>query len=49
MSDASMVYQRLLEKGFIVRVIEMPNYIRVSIGTKNENAMFLDALKLALL
>lgn len=48
-NDAGALYQQLLEQGFIVRVVEMPNYIRVSVGTKNENAMFLDALKLALL
>ncbi|SMN15706.1 Biosynthetic Aromatic amino acid aminotransferase beta @ Histidinol-phosphate aminotransferase [uncultured Candidatus Thioglobus sp.] len=44
-SDASVVYQQLLEKGFIVRPVEMENYLRVSVGTKNENEVFLNTLK----
>ncbi len=44
-SDASMIYQKLLEKGFIVRPVEMKNYLRVSVGTINENEGFLSALK----
>lgn len=47
--DAGVLYQQLLEKGFIIRAVEMPNYVRVSVGMKNENAMFLNALKLAVL
>lgn len=38
------IYQKLLEKGFIVRPVEMPGYLRVSVGTKNENEAFLSAL-----
>lgn len=49
LDDVAAVYQQLLEQGFIIRVVEMPNYARVSVGTKNENAMFLDALKLTIL
>ncbi|WXU00822.1 MAG: Histidinol-phosphate aminotransferase [Catillopecten margaritatus gill symbiont] len=44
-SDAGVIYQKLLEKGVIVRPVEMPNYIRVSVGTQNENTTLLDALK----
>ncbi|OIR23764.1 histidinol-phosphate transaminase [Bathymodiolus thermophilus thioautotrophic gill symbiont] len=43
--NASVVYQQLLESGFIVRPVEMENYLRVSVGTKNENKTFLDTLK----
>ncbi|VVH64241.1 Biosynthetic Aromatic amino acid aminotransferase beta (EC [uncultured Gammaproteobacteria bacterium] len=41
----NMVYQALLKKGFIVRPVEMEGYLRVSVGTKNENKKFLIALK----
>jgi len=41
------VYEALLRKGVIVRpvgVYEMPNHLRISIGTKEENQLFLQAL-----
>jgi histidinol-phosphate aminotransferase len=41
------IYQALLHKGVIVRPIanyEMPNHLRVSIGTEYENQKFIDAL-----
>lgn len=44
---AADVYQRLLAKGVIVRPIagyEMPDHLRVSIGTQVENQAFVDAL-----
>ncbi|MEO1917511.1 MAG: histidinol-phosphate transaminase [Candidatus Thioglobus sp.] len=44
-TDAGVIYQKLLEKGFIVRLVEMQDYLRVSVGTRNENETFLDALK----
>ena len=44
-TDAGVTYQKLLEKGFIVRPVEMQGYLRVSVGTRNENETFLDALK----
>ncbi|SMN11899.1 Biosynthetic Aromatic amino acid aminotransferase beta @ Histidinol-phosphate aminotransferase [uncultured Candidatus Thioglobus sp.] len=47
-NDANVVYQQLLQKGFIVRPVEMPNYLRVTVGTKIENTNFLEALKLVL-
>ncbi|SMN15636.1 Biosynthetic Aromatic amino acid aminotransferase beta @ Histidinol-phosphate aminotransferase [uncultured Candidatus Thioglobus sp.] len=43
--DAPKFYQQLLELGFIVRLVEMKNYLRVSIGTSREISDFLDALK----
>jgi histidinol-phosphate aminotransferase len=43
--DPSVIYQALLEKGFIVRPVEMKGYLRVSVGAKNENEKFLVALK----
>lgn len=42
------IYEKLLRKGVIVRpvdVYEMPNFLRISIGTPTENAKFLKALK----
>jgi histidinol-phosphate aminotransferase len=41
------VYDALLRKGVIVRPVanyEMPNFLRISIGTPAENALFLQAL-----
>ena len=46
--DAKAIHQGLLERGVIVRPIasyEMPQFLRVSIGTARENDRFLDALK----
>ncbi|EAT13119.1 histidinol-phosphate transaminase [Bermanella marisrubri] len=45
---AAEIYQGLLEKGVIVRPVagyEMPDHLRVSIGTYEENETFLLALK----
>jgi histidinol-phosphate aminotransferase len=44
---AAEVFDRLLRQGVIVRPIAgygMPEYLRVSIGTRTENQRFLDAL-----
>jgi histidinol-phosphate aminotransferase len=41
------VYEALLRKGVIVRPVanyEMPDHLRISIGTEEENRIFLDAL-----
>lgn len=41
------IYQALLHKGVIVRPVanyEMPNHLRISIGTEYENQKFIDAL-----
>ena len=45
------VYEALLRKGVIVRPVanyEMPNHLRISIGTERENLMFINALKTVL-
>lgn len=45
--DSLPLYNYLLDKGIIVRPLhayKMNNYIRVSIGTKEQNTRFLDAL-----
>ena len=45
--EAMAVYRRLLENGVIVRPVanyEMPDYLRISIGTAAENARFLEVL-----
>jgi histidinol-phosphate aminotransferase len=41
------IYEALLRKGVIVRPVanyEMPNFLRISIGTEAENTKFLQAL-----
>ena len=46
--DAPAVYQRLLQKGVIIRPVanyEMPEYLRVSIGLESDFALFLSALQ----
>ncbi|QPK64557.1 histidinol-phosphate transaminase [Methylomonas sp. LL1] len=45
--NALPIYQALLQKGVIVRPIanyEMPNHLRISIGTERENRVFIAAL-----
>ncbi|MDR3087318.1 MAG: aminotransferase class I/II-fold pyridoxal phosphate-dependent enzyme, partial [Azoarcus sp.] len=49
--DGAKVNQALLEQGVIVRPIGaygMPEWLRVSIGLPDENARFIEALRLAL-
>ena len=49
--DGMKMYRRLLELGVIVRPIasyDMPEYLRVSIGTEKENERFLFVLAQAL-
>ena len=46
-SDGNAVYESLLKKGVIVRPVgpyQMPNHIRVSVGSSSENTIFLSAL-----
>jgi histidinol-phosphate aminotransferase len=43
--DAMGIYNSLLKEGVIVRPVEMKDYLRISIGTPNENDHLLDALK----
>lgn len=45
------IYQRLLRRGVIVRPVgsyELPNFLRVTVGTEKENQRFLSALAQAL-
>jgi histidinol-phosphate aminotransferase len=42
--NAPELYRQLLALGFIVRPVEMKNYLRVSVGTAKEIEGFLDAL-----
>ena len=47
-TKAMMYYQHLLENGVIVRPIknyELPSWLRVSIGLKNENNVFIKYLR----
>ncbi len=44
-ADSAWIYTQLLALGFIVRPVEMDNYLRVSIGTAREISDFLEALK----
>ncbi len=49
--DAGGVFQRLLERGVIVRPVAsygMPDYLRVTIGLESENERFLESLRLSL-
>ncbi len=45
--DGKLVFARLLEKGIIVRAMnsyKLPEWVRVSVGTMEENRRFVDAL-----
>lgn len=49
--EAMPVHDALLKAGVIVRPLanyEMPNFLRVTVGSENENQRFLDALEMAL-
>ena len=49
--DAAPVYERLLRQGVIIRPVAnygLPEYMRVTIGSADENARFIDALKQSL-
>ena len=49
--DAAAVNQKLLRQGVIVRPLagyQMPDWLRVTIGTESENARFIDALEKSL-
>jgi histidinol-phosphate aminotransferase len=50
-SQASVIEQRLLQQGVIVRPVrayQLPEYLRITIGNAHENSMMLAALKNAL-
>ena len=45
---ATTCFQQLLAQGVIVRpmaVYELPEYVRVTVGTMDENRKFIDSLK----
>ena len=44
-SNSMELNQKILEKGIIVRPVEMKDYLRISVGTYAENAKFLEVLK----
>ena len=39
------LWQRLLDRGVLIRDIGIPGHLRVTIGTRAENRAFLDALR----
>ena len=46
--DALVLYQKLLQQGVIVRPVanyDMPEYLRITIGTQQQNERFVEALK----
>ncbi len=47
MKDADVVFKKLVEKGIIIRsrTSQIPNALRVSVGTKEQNAKFIKYLK----
>jgi histidinol-phosphate aminotransferase len=47
-SNASDIFEKLLSEGVIVRPVEMPNHLRVSVGTESENSRLLEALEAVL-
>ena len=44
-SNAMKIYNDLLKEGVIVRPVEMDNFLRISIGTTEENTYLLRALE----
>ena len=44
-SNAKKIYNNLLKEGVIVRPVEMENFLRISIGTTEENTYLLRALE----
>ena len=44
-SNAKEIYNNLLKEGVIVRPVEMENFLRISIGTTEENTYLLRALE----
>ncbi len=44
-SNAIEIYNKLLKEGIIVRPVEMDNFLRISVGTAEENTYLLQALE----
>ncbi len=50
-TDSQLIYQSLLEQGIIVRPLNqygLPNHLRITIGTMQQNSLLLDKLAIAL-
>ncbi len=43
-SSAGVLWQQLLDKGVLIRDVGLPGYLRVSVGTDEENLLFISAL-----
>ena len=43
--DALEIYEKLLLEGVIVRPVEMPNFLRISVGTEKENNYLIESLR----
>jgi histidinol-phosphate aminotransferase len=44
----SAIWQGLVDKGILIRDVGLPGYLRVSVGSENENNKFISELKLLL-
>ena len=47
-SEGRIIYEELLKRGIITRPLEdygLKNYLRVTIGTEEENKIFVDSLR----
>ena len=45
LEDTSAVWRALLERGVLIREVGPPGHLRVTVGTEEENELFLDALQ----
>jgi histidinol-phosphate aminotransferase len=46
--DSRVLFRRMLEKGIITRpgdIWNLPRFVRLTVGTREQNTRFLDALK----
>jgi histidinol-phosphate aminotransferase len=43
--DPEWLFDRLIERGIIIRNLSIPNHLRVSAGTQAETTAFLDAMR----
>lgn len=47
--DTHKVWRSLLEQGILIRDVGLPGYLRVTVGTEEENQSFIAALKISLM
>jgi histidinol-phosphate aminotransferase len=47
-NTSSAIWQGLVDKGILIRDVGLPGYLRVSVGSENENNKFISELKLLL-